>query len=187
MMDLACIEFYNTPEGDVMVKPVNGAVYVLKESNRDVIQSMLQLIDDRYPEAFKALSKLYSSNSMNRVNYEYLMVHRFCRCNFGEYDSSKLDVDYVGIFNLEQVKCPLRNSVDCRYCGVICSPVLNTNLSDRETQILELISKGMTNQQISDELSISIFTVIRHRNNMRAKLQVSNTAELVSYYKNMVK
>lgn len=40
-MDLACIEFYNTPEGDVMVKPVNGAVYILKESNRDVIQSML--------------------------------------------------------------------------------------------------------------------------------------------------
>lgn len=187
MMDLACIEFYNTPEGDVMVKPVNGAVYILNETNRDVIQSMLQLIDDRYPEAFKALSKLYSSNSMNKVNYEYLMVHRFCRCNFGEYDSSKLDVDYVGVFNLEQVKCPLRNSVDCRYCGVICSPVLNTNLSDKESQILELISLGKTNQQIANELSISIFTVIRHRNNMRAKLRVSNTAELVSFYKSMVK
>lgn len=67
MKDLTNIEFYNTPEGEVMVKPVGQPAYLLTENCRDVICEMLAAIRERYPKAHTALMKLYSSSSMNRT------------------------------------------------------------------------------------------------------------------------
>lgn len=184
-MDLTNIEFYNTPEGDVMVKQVGQPVKVLQQSDRELVQAILSLINERYPEAFRALADLYSRSSMNNAFYEFKMVHRFCRCNFGEYDNQRLDVDIDGFFQFEEVRCPLRGTDDCKYHGVICCPRVNNNLTEREQEVLQLIASGMTNEDIADRLSISVFTVIRHRNNMRAKLQARNTAQLITYYNNI--
>ena len=104
------------------------------------------------------------------------------KCNFGSLDTLQLDIDQKGNFHLEQVACPLRNTADCKLCGVVCSPELDTRLRRQELNILELIASGYTNQQIADLFHISIFTVIRHRNNMRARLGLNNTAALVAYY-----
>ncbi|MBN7810033.1 response regulator transcription factor [Algoriphagus sp. H41] len=52
-------------------------------------------------------------------------------------------------------------------------------LSRRETQILKLISDGMLNRDIADELSLSIQTIETHRKNIHQKLQVSSRVELI--------
>lgn len=52
-------------------------------------------------------------------------------------------------------------------------------LSRRETQILKLISDGMLNRDIADELSLSIQTIETHRKNIHQKLQVSSRIELI--------
>lgn len=52
-------------------------------------------------------------------------------------------------------------------------------LSDRETEILEHISKGSTNKNIAEHLTISPFTVKRHIENIYKKLQARNRIELV--------
>ena len=52
-------------------------------------------------------------------------------------------------------------------------------LTKRETEILELIAKELTNQQIADQLFISVRTVETHRINLTQKLGVHNTAGLV--------
>lgn len=60
-------------------------------------------------------------------------------------------------------------------------------LSKRENQILELITKGFTNKDIGEELSISHRTVDTHRTNIMRKLNVNNVASLVALaieYKN---
>lgn len=176
------IEFYNTPEGDVMVKRWNEPVHVLKEQDRELIQKMLSVINDRYPTAFKALAEIYSKSSMNRRYYEYRMVHRFCRCNFGEYEQQRLDIDHDGLFHFEEVKCPLRGTDDCAYCGIICRPQVNTTLTEREISVIRLIAGGMKTSQVAEQLHISIYTVIRHRSNIRAKLGIENTAQLINYY-----
>ena len=54
-------------------------------------------------------------------------------------------------------------------------------LTKREKEILLLIAEGMTNQQIKDQLFISIDTVDSHRKNLHTKLKVKNTAMLVRY------
>jgi DNA-binding NarL/FixJ family response regulator len=52
-------------------------------------------------------------------------------------------------------------------------------LSEREREILELIARGMSNQQIVDRLVISPKTVRNHISNIFSKLQVRDRAEAV--------
>ncbi len=54
-------------------------------------------------------------------------------------------------------------------------------LTPRERQVLQLIVDGHTDRQISDKLCISVRTVHRHHANIRAKLNLKRTAELVRY------
>ncbi|WP_320051785.1 response regulator transcription factor [uncultured Acetobacteroides sp.] len=60
-------------------------------------------------------------------------------------------------------------------------------LSKREEEIVNLIAKGYSSEKIGEVLSISVKTVSNHRNNIYSKLDVQNTAELISYaYKNRI-
>jgi len=54
-------------------------------------------------------------------------------------------------------------------------------LTDRENQVLELIANGLTNQQISYNLSISESTVENHIHYIFGKLGISNRAQPVAY------
>lgn len=52
-------------------------------------------------------------------------------------------------------------------------------LSSRESEILQLIYEGFTDNEIAVELSISPNTVRTHRQNLRTKFNVSNTAQMI--------
>ena len=56
-----------------------------------------------------------------------------------------------------------------------------SKLTNRETEILKLISEEHTNHEIADKLFISPRTVDTHRRNLIQKLQAKNTAGLVRY------
>ena len=52
-------------------------------------------------------------------------------------------------------------------------------LTRRETEILELIAQGMTNNEIASKLFVSSTTVDTHRKNLLSKFGVKNTASLI--------
>lgn len=54
-------------------------------------------------------------------------------------------------------------------------------LTERETEIIKLISEGFSNKEIGNKLFISHRTVDTHRTNLMKKLNVSNIAGLISY------
>ncbi|MFV0483708.1 MAG: response regulator transcription factor [Bacteroidales bacterium] len=54
-------------------------------------------------------------------------------------------------------------------------------LSDREVEVLKLVAKGYINKEISDELYISINTVITHRKNITEKLSIKTISGLTVY------
>jgi len=54
-------------------------------------------------------------------------------------------------------------------------------LSEREKEILMAICRGLSNQEIADELFISKRTVDKHRANILEKTGCKNTAALVVY------
>jgi two-component system, NarL family, nitrate/nitrite response regulator NarL len=54
-------------------------------------------------------------------------------------------------------------------------------LTDRETEIVQLIAEGFSNKEIGNKLFISHRTVDTHRTNIMKKLNISNIAGLISY------
>jgi DNA-binding NarL/FixJ family response regulator len=59
---------------------------------------------------------------------------------------------------------------------LVQSPI--ESLSDRELEIFKMIGKGMTTRLIATELHLSIKTVETHRENIKSKLDIPNSAEL---------
>ncbi|MDR8389620.1 response regulator transcription factor [Aliifodinibius sp. S!AR15-10] len=56
-----------------------------------------------------------------------------------------------------------------------------TDLTDRELEVLELITHEYTNQEIAEELTISVRTVDAHRRNILQKTGARNAAGLVRF------
>lgn len=52
-------------------------------------------------------------------------------------------------------------------------------LSERELEVLKLVSEGKTTKEIAEELIVSTRTIETHRVNMMKKLDVQNSAELI--------
>lgn len=57
----------------------------------------------------------------------------------------------------------------------------DVTLTKREIEILRLVNEGMLSKEISDQLSISVHTVNRHRQNILEKMNVDNVMEALSY------
>ena len=54
-------------------------------------------------------------------------------------------------------------------------------LTERELEILQLIGKNYTNQQIGDQLGLTKFTIDTHRKNINQKLGINNPAGLMKF------
>ena len=57
----------------------------------------------------------------------------------------------------------------------------NHLLTNREVEVLKLISQGMSNREIAEKLSLSLNTINTHRANIMQKLDIHETASLVRY------
>jgi DNA-binding NarL/FixJ family response regulator len=59
------------------------------------------------------------------------------------------------------------------------STLETSQLTASETEILRLISDGLTNKEIASKKCLSIHTIMTHRKNILRKLGVSNASELI--------
>ncbi|MBL3655818.1 response regulator transcription factor [Fulvivirga sediminis] len=56
-----------------------------------------------------------------------------------------------------------------------------TNLTQREKEVLILVAKGKSTKKIADELNLSIHTVNSHRKNIIKKLDIQSPVEFVTH------
>lgn len=61
----------------------------------------------------------------------------------------------------------------------------HTGISTREYEVLELMSRGMSNQEIADNLFVSLNTVKTHASNLYIKLDVKRRTQAVQRAKEM--
>jgi DNA-binding NarL/FixJ family response regulator len=64
--------------------------------------------------------------------------------------------------------------------GAIEKP-LHENLSDREYQVMCLITSGKTVKEIAKEMSLSIKTISTYRTRILEKMRMKTNAELIHY------
>ncbi len=55
------------------------------------------------------------------------------------------------------------------------------DLTEREREVLNLVVQGNSNQQIADQLFVSVATVKAHISNILSKLQVTSRSEAIAY------
>ena len=69
------------------------------------------------------------------------------------------------------------------YRRMAAAPVADDTprLTDRETEVLRLVAKGLTAKQVAERLTVSHRTVENHVQNTLSKLQLHNRAQLVRY------
>lgn len=174
------IEFYRTPTGGIMINDSKGT-RELKETDRNFISEMIKKIGEFYPEALADLSKTYECKRFNIPHFEYTIVSRFIRCNWGTFDSI-VDIDQFGYFNFEEVECPLRG--ECKSENVICRPKFNSKLSFRELEVMRCYYEGCETEEIADRLCISIETVKTHVRNAFKRTSTHSMSEFILYAKN---
>lgn len=68
---------------------------------------------------------------------------------------------------------------DVKNSPEISSSSIQSSLSKREIQILNMIREGKTNKEIAEEYNLSVRTIETHRMNILRKFNVSNFDELV--------
>jgi DNA-binding NarL/FixJ family response regulator len=90
---------------------------------------------------------------------------------------------------IEEVKlggAPMSRQIASRVVGFFHEPVRDTfkddKLSAREEEILQALSKGYSNKEISSHLSISVTTVNAHLRNIYEKLHVRSRTQAVSKF-----
>ncbi|WP_026764522.1 response regulator transcription factor [Sediminibacterium salmoneum] len=84
---------------------------------------------------------------------------------------------------IEAIETVLHNQ-SCFMWGNDAPALMNETeggLSKREKEIVSLISKGLTSQEIADAINLSVLTINTHRRNILRKLNLKNTAMMVQY------
>jgi PAS domain S-box-containing protein len=88
-----------------------------------------------------------------------------------------------------QVHGRTRHSVDPFAQALYCFQPLSRpfaqdrlHLTDRQQQIIALVSQGKTNRAIADELGLSPRTIESHRSRLIKASGVKNTAELIAHF-----
>ena len=175
------LEFYIF-ESDLWCMFPDGRNERVTEKSLDIIHEILNIIQEQYPDAYSALSECYSKSSFNVPHFQFLMVKRFCKCNFGNLDNSQKDVNGFSGFNFEHVQCPLRG--ECKYEGRICGAKFNTKLSDAELRVMRLFYMNCSVDEIADTLYLSPNTVKNHIKSTYRKLGIHEKAEFMTYAHN---
>jgi hypothetical protein len=141
------VEFYNINGKTCICR--DGVTSELTPKDRDAIEWMLGKITQYFPKAVERLKELASASEPERWYYEFRIVDRFIRCNFGEADFLQPDVE-MDMFHLEEVRCPLRGI--CKDEHVICKPRISLSLPMEEKRVVLLYAKGLLPSEIAARL-----------------------------------
>lgn len=177
------IEFYMFGS-ELWVKYDDGRNEVMDETKTELIDFIINKVRDCYPSSYKALESIYSKSSLNKNYYQWLIVRRFCKCNFCRLDNTAYDVENIskdGKFNFERVECPMRG--ECQWEGIICMPKFNTKLSPAEKRVMKLYYEGKDKNEIAEHLFLSPETIKNHIKNSYLKLGIHEKSEFIRYAK----
>jgi two-component system response regulator NreC len=153
---------------DLNMPLLNGIqlTQVLKETGSKAKVMLLSMHGDK-GHVYKSFEAGASAYLIKEISKEELLfsVHHVMRG--GRYVCASITMDIIdGKLNVDPSQRAKSHKVE---------------FSTREQQILRFIAQGMTNQAISDQLSISKRTIEGHRKTMIIKCEVQNTAQLVYY------
>jgi DNA-binding NarL/FixJ family response regulator len=144
--------------------------------------------EERFEEALAVVSRLDAKAELARIRLDYaeMLVKR----------ESRTDVEKAGMLLAEAVRAfddlgiTLFSSRAAALAELLLAPIptetptrqkFPDGLSQREVEVLRIVARGKTYQQIADELVLSQKTVARHMSNIFDKIGVGNRSAATAY------
>ncbi|MCR4602473.1 MAG: LuxR family transcriptional regulator [Prevotella sp.] len=178
---MEAVEFYLL-DGQTCYMGSDGVGKRLTPQDREVVEFLLERIGQVFPEALKALKKWAEKSRPNKYWYEFMIVDRFVRCNLGEAEFTHKDINDMGMFQMEEVKCPLRGSGYCPLEGLVCKPKPSLGLHPEESKAAMLYAKGYLPGEIAAELGKSESTIKSQLFKVCKKLHLPHPRWLIRIY-----
>lgn len=143
----------------------------LNEKTDDILE-LPKLVKHKYPKIKILILTSYSGNKLIRLLKEinvdgYLSKTHSRKELFDAIDKLNKNAEYF------QNTKEHNQIIDDNFS-------VNLEYSDREKEILQLIAKGKTDSEIGTELILSANTIKTHRQNLRKKMKVTSTAEMIT-------
>ena len=92
---------------------------------------------------------------------------------------SQIDLDEEGLRYVGQILAAIPGDNGQSRQGASRSPGLPESLSERETEILNLLARDLSNKEIAARLFISPKTVKKHLDNIYGKLNINSRRQAV--------
>lgn len=152
---------------DIQMPEMDGiiATEIIKNKYPHIKVIMLTVFDDD-ENIFNAIKAGANGYLLKEIDAENLH-----KCILEVVDSGAPMTPSIALKTLNLLRNPLNN--------LTSNASENITLTERETEILEHLSKGLNYNQIADNLIISPSTVRKHIENIYKKLQVHNKMEAV--------
>lgn len=179
-----------------IIGEASNGVEALEFLEKNAAKTHVMLLDITMPEldGFKVAKVV-------KKKYPDLKVLALTMHNEESYITKMIDVGVHGYVlkdsNLDDLSSAIKTILDDKpyYSSDVSAVMINSlmnkdkqkdnnaidNLTEREKEIIHLISDGYKSSEIADKLELSTRTIEVHRRNLMKKIEVKNTAELVSY------
>lgn len=182
--DMVCNQVYNNAEEAMVFLPRNPVDVVIvdiglpRASGLEVIKK----VGAECPNTQFCMFTVYDDDEKI-----FKSIHAGAKGYILKGDDSKMIIN--SIRELYQGGSPMSHNIARRiinYFTTIQPPVQHKALplTERESQLLELISKGLMYKEIGDKLGITIGTVKQHIHKIYEKLQVNNKIEAINKFNN---
>ena len=165
------------------IKSFGADVVVLDYTSEDFdIDVVHTILSTNNTIKFLAITPLQSAQTLVDALRSGVMSYVKKDCDIQEIvdavvETSKGNKFFCGKI-LETIQRASIDVNDIDFENFTCEPIM---LSVRELEVIVLISDGMTNGQIAEQLFLSTHTINTHRKNIMSKLGVKNTAGIVMY------
>ncbi|MEZ5196019.1 MAG: response regulator transcription factor [Bacteroidales bacterium] len=175
-------EASNGKEAIDLLKIINADV-VLLDINMPVLNGIetMKCIKSDFPDIKVIILSMHNESSLIKNLIElgtdgYLIKN----CDQDELREAIYKVGSGQKYFSSEVTLSLLNKTSGIKSAIGDDPTL-ASLTDREIEILKLITRGLTNKEIGEKLFISHRTVDTHRTNLMKKLEVNNIAGLIRF------
>lgn len=133
----------------------------------------------KYKKCYNLRGKL-KDGSYGLINHQALMLTLDSNGGYGKCLNIHTQIDHLTSHNTYKFSLiGLDSEPSYMNLDVDCEIKKEIPFSRREIDIIKYIGDGLNNNQIADKLFISNLTVKKHRNNILAKSNCKNTAQLI--------
>lgn len=167
------------PEFDVLIVDKNFGDFFTEENlevTSEVFKSLKVLvISDSDKESIYKIHKLNITGFITIESDKHEIIDAITKTAEGTKFFSPKIVEALIAMTYGKKREPETNSIKKQ------ESTPQTLLSEREKEVLKLVVKGKSAQEMADELFLSIHTVYTHRKNILKKLSCKNATELLNY------